>query len=185
MKFSSRGRLNTHLIAIQKVNRQQLQLAVHQRQEGNVFPLVPGGIDPRVRFRRHERAKVAPRVTERNRRRYAEALLPQQRQVDALEARVADIFAAEALNAFDTVHDNRPSQNVSQGENVQLLQRRAGLTSERKQRAPVFLELGFRNGVVKQRCLENFVLLPARVEAVGRKGLFSRNSEQLSPSRTY
>lgn len=109
---------------------EHLAVVALQRQEGELEVVVKGrGAAHRVdvRLERHQRREVASSVAERQRRLVAERRVPQQRQVDALEARVAQRLATEALDKLDAVDDDRSAQHVRQSEHVQLLEAGTGL----------------------------------------------------------
>ena len=143
---------------------EHLAVVALQRQEGELEVVVGKGrgaahwVD--VRLERHQRREVAARVAKRERRLVAEGGVPQQRQVDALEARVAQRLAAEALDEFDAVDDDWPPQHVRQREHVQLLEAGARLRSQRQQRRPVLFPLRLVQREVHQRRLNALVLTP-------------------------
>ncbi len=60
----------------------------------------------------------------------AEAGIPEERQVDALELGVAEVLAPPALNVLDPVDDDGPPQHVGQAQDVGLLQRRTRLARQ-------------------------------------------------------
>ncbi len=60
----------------------------------------------------------------------AEAGVPEERQVDALELGVAEVLSPPALDVLDPVDDDGPPQDVGQAQDVRLLQRRPGLARQ-------------------------------------------------------
>ena len=60
----------------------------------------------------------------------AEAGVPEERQVDALELGVAEVLAAPALDVLDAVDNDGPPQDMGQAEDVGLLQGRPGLAGQ-------------------------------------------------------
>ena len=60
----------------------------------------------------------------------AEAGIPEERKVDALELGVAEVLPPPALHVLDPVHDDGPPQHVGQAQDVGLLQGRPGLARQ-------------------------------------------------------
>ncbi len=60
----------------------------------------------------------------------AEAGVPEERQVDALELGVAEVLSPPALDVLDPVDDDGPPQHVGQAQDVGLLQRRPRLARQ-------------------------------------------------------
>jgi hypothetical protein len=65
----------------------------------------------------------------------AEAGVPEERQVDALELGVAEVLSPPALDILDPVDDDGPPQHVGQAQDVGLLQRRTRLARQAAHRA--------------------------------------------------
>lgn len=65
------------------------------------------------------------------------------------KSRIAQIFTPETLDAFDAIHDDGPTENVSQDEDMQLLQGRARLGGEADQLGPLLQHLTFGNVIVE------------------------------------
>ncbi len=60
----------------------------------------------------------------------AEAGVPEERQVDALELGVAEVLSPPALDVLDPVDDDGTPQDVGQAQDVGLLQRRTRLARQ-------------------------------------------------------
>ena len=60
----------------------------------------------------------------------AEAGLPEEGQVYALELGEAEVLPAPGLDVLDAVHDDGPPQHVAQAEDVRLLQAGPRLTGQ-------------------------------------------------------
>jgi hypothetical protein len=172
LQLSARPRPPPYLRFGQEVDGEEFAVAVHQRQEGALelvgadVRVLRGGprVQPAVRLQGHQGREVAPGVPQGDRRAHAEALLPQQGQVDSLESGVAQGLPAEALHVLHAVHDYGAAEDVGQGEDVQLLQAGSGLARQREEAGPVLLPLGLVQGVLQERGLTRLVLLPAGVE---------------------
>jgi hypothetical protein len=74
------------------------------------------------------------------------------------------VFSSPALDVFDSVDDDGPSQNVGQAENMELFKRCARLRGQVQKSGPVFGELTLVQGVVKLQSLLYLPLFPTRVK---------------------
>jgi hypothetical protein len=80
-------------------------------------------------------------------------------------------LSTEALHVLDAVNYDRSTQDVREGEHVELFQTGSWLTGKGEKTSPVLLPLTLLQTELKKLGLDRLVLLPARIKPANRNSV--------------